>query len=190
MSWIETVPPEMAAGPLAEAYERARASSSMGKVANLWQAQSLDPAGLAAVHGLYRALMADPAPLSAAQAEMIAVVVSATNGCGYCVSHHGPRLAAALGDESLARAVAADYRQANLPARDRVLCDHAVALTCEPSERTIADLERMREYGFGDAVIVKATEVAAYYNLTNRLASVLGVDLEPGREAWKFGAQR
>jgi hypothetical protein len=31
--------------------------------------------------------------------------------------------------------VARDYREADLPARDRVLLDYAVALTCEPSER-------------------------------------------------------
>src|SRR5688572_14258228 len=98
LSWIRSIPPGEASGPLAEAYVRARAASSRGHIANLWQAQGLDPSGLAAVHALYRSMMADPGPLSRAQAEMIAVVVSATNGCGYCVSHHGPRLAAALGD--------------------------------------------------------------------------------------------
>jgi uncharacterized peroxidase-related enzyme len=134
--------------------------------------------------------MADPSPLTRAQAEMIAVVVSATNGCGYCVAHHGPRLAAALGDEALARAVAMDYREADLPARDRVLLDHAVAVTCEPAERTSEDVERVREYGFDDAAILKATEIAAYYALTNRLASALGVALEPGVEPWPFGSQR
>ena len=190
MSWTRSIAPEAATGTVAEAYERARAVSSTGGVANLWRAQALDPQGLAAIHALYRAMMADPSPLSGAQAEMIAVVVSATNGCSYCVSHHGPKLASALGDEALARAVAADYREANLAARDRVLCDHAVALTCEPSERTQADLERLREYGFDDAAIVKATMIAGYYNLTNRLANSLGVELESGVEEWKFGAQR
>src|SRR5204863_5476950 len=108
--------------------------------------------------------MDDPAPLTRVQAEMIAVVVSATNGCGYCVAHHGPRLAAALGDETLARAVSLDYREANLPARDRVLLDHAVALTCEPAERTHQDLERLREYAFDDRALLRATEIAAFFN--------------------------
>src|SRR5205823_8102925 len=134
--------------PLAEIYGEIRPASSRGTVSNLWTACGLDPAGLDALYRHYRALMADPEPLTAAQAELIALVVSATNGCGYCVAHHGPRLVAALGDESLARAVARDYREANLPARDRVLLDAAVALTCEPSERTKADVERVREYDF------------------------------------------
>ena len=190
MSWTRSIAPDRAEGPAAAAYARIAALSSRGTVAALWQALAPDPPALAALHQLYRTLMSEPAPLTAAQAELIAVVVSATNGCGYCVAHHGPRLAAALGDEALARAVAMDYREANLAARDRVLLDYAVALTCEPSERKSEDVERIREYGFSDEAIVRATAVAGYYNLTNRIASTLGVELEPGVAEWKFGAQK
>jgi len=188
--WTRPVAPEAARGDLAKIYERIRAASSRGAVSALWQSCGHDPRGLDALHALYRTLMDDPAPLTRAQAELIAVVVSATNGCGYCVAHHGPKLAAALADPALARAVARDYREANLPARERVLLDCAVALTCEPSERKLEDIERLREYGFDDAAIVKATEIAAYYNLTNRIACALGVPLEPGLEPWEFGSQR
>jgi uncharacterized peroxidase-related enzyme len=188
--WIRGVAPERAGDPLAATYAAIRERSSRGRVSNLWQAQGLDPAGLSATFALYRALMADPAPLTAAQAELIAVVVSATNGCGYCVAHHGPRLAHALGDATLARAVAMDYREADLAARDRVMLDYAVALTCEPSERKLEDIERIREYGFDDAAILRITEVTACYNMVNRVASGLGVQLEDGMDAWVFGAQK
>src|SRR5262245_38796998 len=188
--WTRPIPPEAARGDLAMIYERIRAASSRGEVSALWRSCGHDPRGLDALHALHRTLMDDPAPLTRAQAELIAVVVSATNGCGYCVAHHGPKLAAALGDPALARAVARDYREANLPARDRVLLDCAVALTCEPCERKLDDIERLREYGFDDPAIVKATEIAGYYNLTNRIACSLGVTLEPGLEPWEFGSQR
>jgi len=187
-AWVAA--PEEAAGPLAGLFARIAERSSRGRVSNLWRGWGLDPAGLEAAFGQYRALMDDPAPLSPAQAELIALVVSATNGCGYCVAHHGPKLARALGDEPLARAVAADYREANLTARDRVLLDYAVALTCEPSERKREDVERVREYGFDDAAILKATEITAYYNLVNRVASALGIALEDDVEAWEFGSQK
>ena len=189
MSWITPVAPAQAGSQLAPVYERISAQSSSGRISNLWQWWGADPKGLATVHAHYRALMADPEPLSQEQVEMIAVVVSATNGCGYCVAHHAPRLALLTG-EAFARAVALDYREANLAARDRVLLDAAVALTCEPAERTRADIDRMREYGFGDAAILKAIEVAALYNLINRVVSSLGVPLEDGLERWEFGAQR
>jgi uncharacterized peroxidase-related enzyme len=190
VSWIRSIPETEAPPELRALYERMRATSAHGRVSHLWQAAGGDRAAVEKIFELYRALMSDPAPLSRAQSEAIAVVVSATNGCGYCVTHHGPKLAAALGDESLARAIARDYRAANLPARDRVLLDHAVALTCEPEERTAADVERLREYGFDDRQILRATEIAAYYNLSNRLVLGLGVALEPGGPAWEFGSQK
>lgn len=190
MSWIATTVPELASPPLREIYARIRAHSTAGRVSALWQAMGGDPAGLAATFDLYRTLMDDPGPLTKPQAEMIALVVSATNGCGYCVAHHGPRLATALDDEALARAVAMDYREADLAARDRVLLDAAVALTCEPAERKKEDVERVREYGFDDAAILKATEIAGFYNHVNRIASGLGVALEPDVPAWPFGSQK
>lgn len=189
MSWTRIVPPEAAVGPVRSLYERIQGLHPARRVSHLWQTCAPDPAALDALFTLVRALMAEPAPLSRAQAEAIALVVSATNGCGYCIAHHGPRLATALGDEALARAVARDYRAADLPARDRVLLDHAVALTCEPAERTEEDLERLREYGFDDLAILKVTEITALFNLVNRMISGLGVSLEDGVTPWEFGAQ-
>jgi len=190
VSWIRSIAPEQASPELAAIYQRLAARSSRGVVGNFWRALGSDPATLETVFAQVRALVDAPAPLTAAQVELIVVVVSATNGCGYCVSHHGPDLAAALGDEALARAVARDYREANLSARDRVLLDYAVALTCEPAERTQDDVERVREYGFDDATLLRATALAALYNQVNRLMTALGVELEPGVEAWEFGEQR
>ena len=189
MAWIARIVPEQATGALAKLYDRIRARSSAQRVAYLWQAMAQDPPALEGAFAHLRALVDDPAPLTPAQAEMIAVVVSATNGCAYCVAHHGPRLARIVGDE-LARDVARDYREANLAARDRVLLDAAVALTCEPAERRAEDVERLREYGFDDRGVLKATALAAYYNFANRVACALGVEPEPGLAAWEFGAQR
>ena len=187
MSWIRSIGEQEAGGELGAVYDSIRAASSAGRVSHLWQACAFDPQGLGALFAHYRSLMADPTPLTTTQAEFIALVVSATNGCGYCVAHHGPRAARACGDEALARSVARDYREADLPARDRVLLDAAVALTCEPAERKLEDIERLREYGFDDRAILKSVEIAACYNLVNRLVSALGVALEPGLESWEFG---
>ena len=190
MTWTKTIAPSEADSGLTVLYDWVQAASQNGSVSAFWQALGVDTPGASALFALRQSLVDDPKPLSLAQVEMIAVTVSATNGCGYTVAHHGPRLAAALGDEPLARAVAKNYREANLTARDRVLLDYAVALTCEPSERKQEDVERLREYGFDDVGVVKATEVTAYYNAVNRLASALGISLEPGVTAWEFGSQK
>ena len=189
MSWIARIAPDAAAAALKSIYDRIRARSASQQVAYLWQSWGSHPEGLEAAYSHYQALVKDPAPLSAVQVELLALVVSATNGCAYCVAHHGPKLARLVGDE-LAHAVARDYREANLTARDRVLLDAAVALTCEPSERKEEDIERLREYGFDDTAILKATEITAYYNFVNRVASAIGVAIEPRLEHWEFGAQK
>jgi uncharacterized peroxidase-related enzyme len=187
MSWTRSIPPAAADGDLVPVYERIRALHPEGRVGTCWQACAPAPALLDALFTLVRATMDNPAPLSRAQAEAIAVAVSSLNGCAYCLGHHGPRLARALGDEALARAVARDYRAADLAARDRVLLDYAVALSCEPAERTADDVERLREYGFGDDAILRAAAVAALFNLLNRLIAGLGVELEEDVEPWESG---
>jgi uncharacterized peroxidase-related enzyme len=190
MPWTVATTPDAATAELKPVYARIHEKSTNGRVSNLWQVLGSDPRGLDALYTLYRTWMDDPSPLTIVQAEMIALVVSATNGCGYCVAHHGVRLAHVSGDEAMARAVAKDYRETNLTARDRVLLDYAVALSCEPSERKLEDIDRVREYGFDDAGIVKATEITGLYNLVNRVVSALGVELEPGLAPWEYGSQK
>jgi uncharacterized peroxidase-related enzyme len=188
MSWIERTAPEAASPELRTIYDRIRSRATSQRVSYIWQTWGAHPRGLETTFAALRALMDDCAPLTPAQAETLAVVVSATNGCGYCVAHHGPRLARLVG-EAMAQDVARDYRGANLPARDRVLLDAAVAMTCEPAERKEEDIERLREYGFDDLAILKAVEIVAFYNGVNRLVLALGIELETGVEPWEFGTQ-
>jgi uncharacterized peroxidase-related enzyme len=185
MSWLRN-PDESSS---IAAVQAAPSTTPWSRMSTLWRALRLDTGALDALLAHGTSLVATPSTLSAAQIRMIALVVSATNGCGYAVAHLGPWLAQAIG-EPLAKAVARDYRDANLAARDRVLLDYAVALTCEPSERKREDVERVREYGFEDGAILRATHVAAWFGLLDRLASGLGIELEPDVEAWEFGSQR
>lgn len=82
MAWIEIIPPERATGRLKRLYEAA--VQRAGKVYNVLRLQSVRPATLAASTQLYTEVMRSPeSPLSRVQREMIAVVVSKTNGCHY-----------------------------------------------------------------------------------------------------------
>jgi uncharacterized peroxidase-related enzyme len=82
MPWIRTVPPEQAAGLLRQIYDSAIRRA--GRVFNVVRLQSLRPKVLHASTQLYLELMHAPeGTLTRAQREMIAVVVSATNGCHY-----------------------------------------------------------------------------------------------------------
>jgi len=78
--WIGTVAAEDAEGRLAELY----ATLSHGRpLANIIGIQTLHPEALERHHALYRALMFGPSPLSRAERESLAVVVSAANDCFY-----------------------------------------------------------------------------------------------------------
>lgn len=81
-AWIRTVDEQSASGDVAGAY-MAAASVETGRVANILKVHSLNPRSLLAHRTLYRTLMFGRSPLQRYQREMIAVVVSAVNGCHY-----------------------------------------------------------------------------------------------------------
>lgn len=81
MAYVETVAVDAARGHLKRIYDAA--ISRAGKVYQILAIQSLVPAALDASMGLYIATMKAPGSLSRADREMLAVVVSKTNGCFY-----------------------------------------------------------------------------------------------------------
>lgn len=82
IAFIETVPESQASGELRRAYRRA-ADPKTGDVDHIMKIHSLNPASLIDHQHLYKTLMYGESPLSRAQREMIAVVVSAINRCEY-----------------------------------------------------------------------------------------------------------
>ena len=58
------------------------------------------------------------------------------------------------------------------------MLDYVVKLTKEPSSMVEADIQKLRDAGFGDVGILDIVQVAGYYAYVNRLADGLGVELE------------
>lgn len=81
MAWIEMIPEDAAEGRLAELYERYR--EPHGGVDNVLKIHSLDPRSMEVHYELYKHLMTSTRELRKVKREMIAVVVSAINGCHY-----------------------------------------------------------------------------------------------------------
>jgi uncharacterized peroxidase-related enzyme len=81
VAWIKVMPPAEASGELLDVYSRMR--DAAGNVANILTVHSLNAPALRAHFDFYRTLMFGRSELSRAQREMIAVVVSKTNGCHY-----------------------------------------------------------------------------------------------------------
>jgi alkylhydroperoxidase family enzyme len=79
--WIGTIPIEQATGLLKREYNAAIRRA--GRVWNIVRAMSLNAETLHASMRLYVATMKAPSGLTRAQREMIAAIVSQTNGCRY-----------------------------------------------------------------------------------------------------------
>lgn len=173
MSWIREHEEHLAEGHIAELYERLR--QERGRVSNILKVHSLRPQAMEHHLDLYMGLLFGPGGLSRAEREMIAVVVSRANGCGYCVSHHREALSRYLRDPQLLEQICTDYRGAGLDQRQRVLLDYVHLLTVSPAEVREASVDRLRDAGLADEDVLLANLIAAYFNFVNRIALGLGV---------------
>jgi len=81
MSWIRKVEPEEATGRVREIYEESVRRA--GKVFEIVKLSSLRPDVLDAWLGYYKVLMFGPSGLTRIERELVATVVSKTNGCHY-----------------------------------------------------------------------------------------------------------
>jgi len=152
----------------------------LGLVPNVLRAYAFDIAKLDAFAGMYNELMLGPSGLTKLEREMIAVVVSAENRCFYCLTAHGAAARALSGDPSLGEMLAMNYRAAPLPARQRAMLDFAVRMTRASAEIGEADRAALRAEAFSDRDIWDIAAVAAFFNMSNRMASA--VDMRPNPE--------
>jgi uncharacterized peroxidase-related enzyme len=81
MAHLRLIDVEEATGPLKREYDEAMARA--GKVFNIVKAMSLRPGVLRRSISLYRAIMFGSSRLTRAERELLATVVSRTNGCHY-----------------------------------------------------------------------------------------------------------
>ncbi len=173
MSWIAEIEVTEAEGKLAEVY--AELLEKRGKVANILQVHSLNPNAMASHLDLYMSIMFGKSGLSRAEREAIAVVVSATNDCEYCVNHHAEALRRYIKDDDVLQTLASADGLEVLEPRLGNIVIHAEKLTSAPSAMTESDLDPLRAEGLTDQDILDITLVVAYFNFVNRIALGLGV---------------
>jgi uncharacterized peroxidase-related enzyme len=161
--------------PQMEAYLR-KCDERLGFVPNVLKAFAFDNAKLQAFVDYRQELVQNAESLSKLEIEMIATVVSAQNRCFYCITAHGNAVRQ-LGGPVLGEMMVMNYRAARLDKRQRAMLDFAVKLTVKPWEIEEEDRARLRRAGFRDRDIWDIASVAAFYNMTNRLASA--TDMRP-----------
>jgi uncharacterized peroxidase-related enzyme len=152
----------------------AKAQANLGFVPNVFQAMAFRPDHMRAWFSHFKQLHVPSEHLSAADREMIAVVVSMANGCLYCLVAHGAALREAMGDPVQADRVTLDWRRAGLDERQNAICEYAEKITLRPTETSRADIDYLLSFGLTLEETWDVAEVAAMYNFTNRLAMATG----------------
>ncbi len=174
MSWIEEIEVGEADGKLAGMYDDL--VKKRGKVSNILKVHSLNPAAMEDHLDLYMTLMFGKSGLSRLEREAVAVVVSATNECEYCVNHHVESLRHYLDDEETLSLLATADGLETLEPRLSNIVRHAERLTVAPGAMTEIDLGELRAEGLSDKDILDLTLIVAYFNFVNRIAMGLGVE--------------
>ena len=152
----------------------------LGFIPNVLKAYAFDNKKLKAFIDLSDDLMLGESGLSGLEREMIAVVVSAVNHCHYCLTAHGAAVRYRSKDPMLGDTVEHNYRAASITQKQKAMLDFAVKLTEAPDKIENADRDLLRQLGFSDRDIWDIAAVAAFFNMSNRLAGA--VDMRPNAE--------
>mgnify|MGYP006278900845 FL=1 len=154
-------------------------AEKLGLVPNVLRAYAFDIAKLDAFTTMYNDLMLGPSALTKLEREMIAVVVSSVNRCFYCLVAHGQAVRKLSGDPALGEHLVMNWRTAELDARTRAMLAFAERVTVVSAQVEEADRDALRAHGFADRDIWDIAAVAAFFNMTNRLASATGMRPNP-----------
>jgi uncharacterized peroxidase-related enzyme len=168
--------PEMKLNESMAAYFK-KCREKLGFVPNVLKAYAFDMAKLETFVALYNDLMLGPSGLSKLEREMIAVAVSSQNRCYYCLVAHGAAVRQLSSDPVLGELMVMNYRTARLSKKQRVMLDFSLKLTTQPWAVEEGDRERLRRVGFTDRDIWDISSVAAFFNMSNRVASA--TDMRP-----------
>jgi uncharacterized peroxidase-related enzyme len=177
MAIIKVIQEEEATGLLKDIYTDLIAKR--GKLAEVHKILSLNPKTIISHMELYMDIMYGQSPLSRAQRELMAVVVSIANNCLYCTQHHAAALEALWKDEQKVKDLVAGKEIEGLKEVDYLLIKLAKTLTAAPSgEEKNIWVDKLKSLGIDDRSILDANLVIAYFNFVNRIILGLGINLE------------
>ncbi len=176
MAFVRQIEHAEATGELLEFYDEL--VKIAGGVPNIVKLSSLKLPAMRAAQSLYQSVLYHESDLTMVEKEMVSTLVSAINGCAYCVAHHGAAVARLSGSSSLANWVSFTYQQADTDERAQAMLEFADKLTRDPGAMARSDTDALRDVGLDDEAILDLVQLIAYFNYTNRLATALGVDPE------------
>ena len=177
MSWIGETHEDVAEGTLKDAY--ARIVRALGRVIPFYRAYSVSPPHLHAHLDFYERV-ARLGVLAKRRKEMIAVAVSAANGCRDCTALHAGLLRAHRVPEDVVAALVSDPARAladkKVEGADAAILTYSLKLTRTPGAMGANDVAALRAAGLSEAEVFEVALLTGYFNYTNRVGVGLGVE--------------
>lgn len=154
-----------------------KCDEKLGMIPNVLLAYAFDEKKLRTFTDLYNNLMLADSNLSKLDRELIAVAVSSVNKCYYCLTAHGAAVRTLSGTPELGEQMVMNYRAADLSSQQKAMLDFSVKLTESPDRIEEADRQILRNAGYSNEDIWDIAAVAAFFNMTNRVAAA--TDMQP-----------
>lgn len=156
-----------------------------GFVPNVFLTLAHRPDEFRAFFAYHDALLEKEGGLSKAEREMIVVATSGANDCLYCIVAHGALLRIYAKNPLVADQVAANYRKADITARQKAMLAFALKVALRSSEIDDEDFEELKAHGFNDEDAWDIGAIAALFALSNRMANLIA--MRPNDEFYLLG---
>jgi len=161
-----------------------------GFIPNVFLALARRPAEWRAFFAYHDALMEPESAgrasnLSKGDREMIVVATSSANQCLYCVVAHGALLRIYEKKPLVTDQVATNWRKADITERQRAMLAFAMKVSQRPQQLDEGDFAPLHAHGFDDEDIWDIAAIAAFFGLSNRMASFS--NMMPNAEFYLMG---
>lgn len=174
MNRIAPVTPEQTTAAVEKIFQEIE--QGFGKVPNLFKVYAHHPPLLEANWHKVKRVMMEGA-LARKTKEAIALLVSADNGCRYCVAaHSGALKAIGVADDEIQR-IRTDLDQADFSDQERALIRLARKANRAAHQVTGEEVKALRDSGVSDAEIIEALGVMEVFTAFNRFLDTLEVEL-------------
>lgn len=137
------------------------------------------PEGAQPLMEYHDVILRGPSPLTVAERELIAAVVSGTNACGFCYGAHALAAERFGMEESLMTALLEDIDTAPVDDKIKPILKYVKKLTRTPAQIVKADADAVLEAGWTEQALYHAVSVCALFNFMNRIVEGMGVKVNP-----------
>ena len=171
MTFIRTIPPSGAEGPVRELYERVQ--NQLGYIPNWAQAFSLRPA---VMDGWVALLSSIRNNLTERNYELATLAAARALRSSYCALAHGSVLAHKVFDPATVTAIVKGDNEVPLEPGERAMMSFIEKLVRNAHEVTRADVEALRSHGYRDEEIFDVAAAGAARCFFSKLLDALGAE--------------